>query len=81
MQITKTTPSSITVEKDGFVTKVLGESFAPGYGSPDFIVQADSIDKWISGGRELPIDDSERREIVEFVLKELRRRGWTIEAE
>lgn len=81
MQITRTTPSSITVEKDGLTTKILGESFARGYGSPDFVIHVESIEKWTGGSRQLLIDERERRAIVEFVLKELGRRGWIIEAE
>lgn len=81
MQITRTTPSWITVEKDGLMTKILGESFVPGHGSPDFVIQIESIEKWVRGSRQVPIDERERREIVEFVLKELGHRGWIIEAE
>lgn len=81
MQITRTTPSSITVEKDGLTTKILGESFARGYGSPDFVIQIESIEKWVRGSHQVPIGERERREIVEFVLTELRDRGWIIEAE
>ena len=81
MEITRTMPSSITLEKDGFTTKMLGEFFARGYGSPDFVIQVDSIEKWTGGNCQMPIDESERREIVEFVLTELRHRGWIIEAE
>ncbi|MBR0564870.1 hypothetical protein J5J83_01920 [Azoarcus sp. L1K30] len=81
MKITRTTPYSISVEKNGLKTKALGESFVSGHGSPDFIIDSRSIEKWESEDKTAVIDDYERASIVEFILDELRARGWKIESE
>lgn len=79
--IIKTTPTAIVVKQGDKLVKIQGESFARGYGSPDFIISVDSIKNWILGDRVEAIALVERDAIVSFVLTELSAKGWEIIAE
>lgn len=81
ISIIKTTPSSITVQVDGKTVKVAGESFARGYGSPDFIIDIKSIKKWDKPFDAVTITEIERNFIIDYLLKELTARKWFITAE
>jgi hypothetical protein len=81
LQIVKTTPSSIHVRDGDKLIKVEGESFARGFGSPDFIIHIDSIRQWASPGGPIDISPAERQQIVKFLLDELSKRNWIITAE
>ena len=83
MKIIRTAPYSITVEDKGARTKILGESFVRGHGSPDFIIHSNSIQCWeiVDIKKNIPINEIEKKSIFDYVLKELRGRGWNIESE
>lgn len=81
MKITNATPSSITVLVENKVVKVSGESFTPGYGSPDFIIYTSSIKNWEAPFDEVAITEDERASIVDYLLKELTARNWSVAAE
>lgn len=80
-EITRTTPSSITVKNENRIVKIFGESYMRGHGSPDFVIDVSSIINWKDGDSLYPIDAQERERITEFVILELRGRGWDIVAE
>lgn len=83
MKIVSATPYSITVEDEGLKILIAGESFIRGYGSPDFMIDANSIQYWERGGSKeiIKVNDNDRARIIDFVLNELRGRGWLIESE
>lgn len=81
MEIIRTTPSSIKVKVGDRVAKLAGESFARGYGSPDFIIDSSSLKHWEEPLEDIPVSDLERREIIEFAIVTLRARGWDIMCE
>jgi len=81
MEIIRTTPSSIKVRVGDRVAKLTGESFARGYGSPDFIISSSSLEHWEAPLEDIPVTDLERRQIIEFALVALRARGWDITCE
>ncbi len=81
ISILKTTPSSITVKVDDKTVKVFGESFVRGFGSPDFIIDISSIKKWDAPYDDAIVTEEERQIIVQYLLEELTRRNWVVEAE
>lgn len=83
MEILRTTPSSILVGYKDMAVKLFGESFARGYGSPDFIIHSSSVTHGsdVRTGQEIALTDAERDEIILFVLTALRKKGWSIESE
>lgn len=81
LKIEKITPNSILLTNGNFMIKVFGESFVQGYGSPDFIVDESSIKSWIGPNGEQHLSEQEKREICDFLLNELRHKGWLIEIE
>jgi hypothetical protein len=80
-KVTRTTPSSVTLSEGTKAVRVMGESFARGYGSPDFVIEVSSIKQWDTPAGEVPISDLERGEIVRFLLAEFKKRNWDIVAE
>jgi hypothetical protein len=81
ISIIKTTPSSISLQVDDKTLKVLGESFARGFGSPDFIIDIGSIDTWEQPHEAIVVTENEKKMIVQYLLDELTRRKWTVIAE
>lgn len=81
ISIVRTTPSSITVQVDAKTVKVAGESYARGYGSPDFSIDIGSIKKLDRPFDKVVITKSERNFILDYLLKELTARNWFITAE
>ena len=81
ISILKTTPSSITLQVEDKTIKVLGESFARGFGSPDFIIDIDSINTWNIPNENVLVTEEERKFIVQYLLDELTRRNWVVIAE
>jgi Uma2 family endonuclease len=79
--VLKTTPDSIVIGHGEKLVKVRGESFERSHGSPDFIVDIDSIRNWIMKDKMQPISLDEKQAIVKFLLDELSSRGWSTIAE
>ena len=81
ISIVKTTPSSITLKVDDKMIKVYGESFARGFGSPDFIIDVSSIKTWDKPDDSIAVTEDERKFILQYLLDELTRRNWIVTAE
>lgn len=81
ISILKTTPSSITLQVKDKTIKVLGESFARGFGSPDFIIDINSIKVWDTPYEDILVTEEQRKVIVQYLLDELTRRNWIVTAE
>ena len=81
ISILKTTPSSITLQVEDKTTKVLDESFARGFDSPDFIIDVSSIITWNTPYETAQVNEVERKFIVQYLLDELTRRNWVVIAE
>ena len=79
--IIKTTPSSITVQVEDKTLNVSGESFVRGSGSPDFVIDINSIKTWDAPHHAIAITEDEREIIVQYLLDELSRRNWNVTAE
>jgi hypothetical protein len=80
--IVKTTPYAIFVSNQESSLKLPGESFARGYGSPDFIIEKNATLQWSNlDGSKSDVEAKERDSILEFVLETLRAKGWDITAE
>jgi hypothetical protein len=81
ISISFTTPYRVDIECVGRTATLLGESFARGYGSPDFIIFANQPICWNTPlGRE-HIEEAERVAIQTQVLGLLRKQGWLVELE
>lgn len=81
ISIVKTTPSSISLKVGDKTIKVLGESFARGLGSPDFIIDVNSIKIWGNPDDSIAVTEDERAYILQYLLDELTRRNWVVIAE
>jgi Immunity protein 74 len=80
--IAQTTPYAVFVSHEEKSLKIPGESFARGYGSPDFVIAKDAELQWSHKDGSLhKVEASERQLILQFVLDSLRGRGWDITVE
>lgn len=78
VSIIKTTPSSIILQVGDKTIKALGESFARGFGSPDFIIDVSSIKTWDKLDDSIAVTEDERKFILQYLLDELTRRSWIV---
>lgn len=79
--ILQAAPNSITLQVDGKMLKVFGESFVRGYGSPDFVIDVASIRFWEKPHDAISVTKEEADYIVQYLLDELGRRNWNVIAE
>lgn len=79
--VVKTTPSSITIADGDRTMKILGESFARGFGSPDFIIDLGSIRGWNSPAGTIPLGPDEKAQLVRELVDELTRQNWVVVTE
>jgi Immunity protein 74 len=60
---------------------VEGEGYARGYGSPDFVIYKNSIQRWDPPFDEVPIDECTKDRIIADLATEMAAKGMTIEVE
>ncbi len=79
--ITEITRSHVRLQiRDKSVT-VQGEGYARGYGSPDFILYQNSIQRWDPPHESQKIDERTKDEILAQIKLEMEGRGMAIEIE
>jgi hypothetical protein len=79
--ITEITRAHIRLTLGEKTVTVEGEGFAPGYGSPDFVVYKNSIERWDPPFDVEVIDDIAREQILLEIKQEMSKKGMTIEIE
>lgn len=78
--IVETTRSHIRLRIGDRTVTVECEAYAPGYGSPNFVVYKDSIAAWDSPERT-PVTPKEKDEILEQLKADLTTKDYTFEIE
>jgi hypothetical protein len=81
VSILNTTPSSIKAKVGEKTVTIEGESFAPGYGSPDFLIFENSVKRWDPPYAEDAIEPDMAAQIVAKVVQILEERKWKVEVE
>lgn len=68
--------------KDGarYVT-ILGEAFLRGYGSPDFVLYQNSIEKWDAPDDQQDVTSVEKARLIQFLKEDFSRRKMLLEIE
>lgn len=68
--------------KDGAKSvTVYGEAFLRGYGSPDFLLYQNSIEKWDAPHYQELITSFEKKQLIQFIKEEFSRRKMLLEIE
>ena len=60
---------------------VFGEAFLRGYGSPDFVLYQNSIEKWDAPNDRENVTSAEKERLVQFLKEEFTRRKMFLEIE
>ncbi|MDP9033560.1 MAG: Imm74 family immunity protein [Myxococcota bacterium] len=71
----------VDIEIDGKLARIGGEAYHRGYGSPDFVLYANSLERWEPPHNTVRLDDAARDAILNRAAKEMRERGMTVEIE
>jgi hypothetical protein len=68
--------------KDGAKSvTVYGEALLRGYGSPDFVLYQNSIEKWDAPNDQDDVTPVEKEQLIQFLKEELSRREMSLEIE
>lgn len=80
--ILRITRGNVRVEFGGRTVTIDGEAFLPGYGSPDFVLDRQSLRHWDPPFDDEPIDDATREEILLATQVAMaQEKGMTVEIE
>jgi hypothetical protein len=77
--IKEITRSQIRLQLGDKTVTIEGEGYARGYGSPDFVVYKNSIQRWDPPFDGQLIDEHTKDEIIATVTSEMLMKGMTIE--
>ncbi len=75
------TRGHVDIEIDGKWARIYGEAYLPGYGSPGFVLYANSLERWEPPHNTARLDDAARDAILNRAAEEMRARGMTVEIE
>lgn len=81
MKLVEIARGHIVLEVDGKSIKIYGEALLRGYGSPDFVVYSNSIDRWDFPDDHGKIPDPVKNKILEFLQAEFLKQNMTIAIE
>jgi Immunity protein 74 len=81
MSILHVTPSHIQVKVGSRTITIECETFARGYGSPDFVIISSSIRRWDKPHDSKTIDAATKQEILSLLKAEMMKRNWSVEIE
>jgi hypothetical protein len=79
--ITEITRSHIRVQVGDKALTIEGEGFARGYGSPDFVIYRNSIQRWDPPFDDMLIDEQTKDKMLCELKEEMSVKGMTIEIE
>lgn len=81
MELLEISRGHLKVKDKDHIATIYGEAFLRGYGSPDFLVYATTIEKWDAPYEMEEITQTKKDEILRFLQEEFSRRKMTVEIE
>lgn len=60
---------------------IYGEALLRGYGSPDFVLYQNSIEKWDASNGQEDVTPAEKKQLIQFLKVEFSRRKMLLEIE
>lgn len=68
--------------KDGLKSiTIYGEALLRGYGSPDFVLYQNTIEKWDAPNGQTTVTHAEKEQLIQFIKDEFLRRKMFLEIE
>lgn len=72
---------SIIIEVEGREVTVQSEALLPGYGSPNFVIDSNSIKKWDPPHQDEPFTSQDRDKVLSTLQADLVARNYTFDIE
>lgn len=81
MELTEIARGHLRVTVGAKSVTVYGEAFLRGYGSPDFVLYQNSIEKWDAPNDQEDVTSAEKNHVIHFLKEEFGRRKMFLEIE
>jgi len=81
MQLIEITRGHLKVQAGAKGVTIYGEAFLRGYGSPDFLLFKNSIEKWDVPNDQEGVTPAEKEQLIQFLKEEFSRRKMFLEIE
>ena len=81
MELVEITHGHLRVKIGGKSITIYGEAFLRGYGSPDFVLYQNSIEKWDAPDDKENLTLIEKKQLFQFLKEEFSRRKMLLEIE
>jgi hypothetical protein len=81
VELVEITHGHLRVKIGGKSITIYGEAFLRGYGSPDFVLYQNSIEKWDAPDDKENLTLIEKKQLVQFLKEEFSRRKMCLEIE
>jgi len=81
MELEEITRGHLRVKVGDKSVTIHGEAFLRGYGSPDFVLYQNSIEKWDAPNNEENVSSIEKDQLLQFLKEEFLRRKMFLEIE
>jgi hypothetical protein len=81
VELVEITHGHLRVKIGGKSITIYGEAFLRGYGSPDFVLYQNSIEKWDAPDDKENLTLIEKKQLVQFLKEEFSRRKMCVEIE
>lgn len=81
MELVEITHGHLRVKIGGKSITIYGEAFLRGYGSPDFVLYQNSIEKWDAPDDKENLTLIEKKQLFQFLKEEFSRRKMRLEIE
>jgi len=81
VELVKITHGHLRVKIGGKSITIYGEAFLRGYGSPDFVLYQNSIEKWDAPDDKENLTLIEKKQLFQFLKEEFSRRKMFLEIE
>ena len=81
MELTEIARGHLRVKDGAKSVTVYGEALSRGYGSPDFVLYQNSIEKWDASNGQKDVTPAEKKQLIQFLKEEFSRRKMLLEIE
>lgn len=81
MELTEIARGHLRMKDGAKSVTVYGEALLRGYGSPDFVLYQNSIEKWDAPNDQEDVTPAEKEKLIQFLKEEFSRRKMFLEIE
>lgn len=81
MELVELTRGHLRVQDDVKSVTIYGEALLRGYGSPDFVLYQNSIEKWDAPNDQEDVTPAKKEQLIQFLREEFSKRKMFLEIE